>query len=77
MIDNQNSVTIGKVPLNKEEVGKLVKITPSIVRLSGNSSRSVNYSIKDPKNNYYLCAETLASPQYKLQICALWRGGSS
>lgn len=57
---------------DEQKLRSSVKLTPDVVRMSGLSERSVNYSIKDQNGNYFLCAENLPNSQYLLRICALW-----
>lgn len=57
---------------DEEKLRSSVQLTPDVVRMSGLSERSVNYSIQDPTGNYFLCAENLPNSQYLLRICALW-----
>ncbi len=71
--DKESSII--RPALNKARMKDEAEISPSVVRVSGNSARFVNYSIRNSKKNYYLCAETLASAQYRLRVCALWFGG--
>ena len=57
---------------DERKINSAVKLTPSTVRMSGLSERSVNYSTKNQKENYFICAENVPNAQYILRICALW-----
>ena len=69
-IINGNAEIIAE--FDEQKLRSSVKLTPDVVRMSGLSERSVNYSIKDQTGNYFLCAENLPNSQYLLRICALW-----
>jgi hypothetical protein len=69
-INNGNAEIITE--FDEQKLNSTVKLTPSTVRMSGLSERSVNYSINDQKGNYFLCAENKPNAQYMLRICALW-----
>ncbi|MBT65755.1 MAG: hypothetical protein CMN98_01265 [Synechococcus sp. NP17] len=72
-INKDNSAIIDASMDDQTEIKNLVNITPSSVRMSGNSARYVNYSIKDTGKSFFLCAESIPTSQYKIRICALWR----